>query len=443
MTSQVARARSHPRIQLPADDTAPPAPAATPAAPKEAETAATRAVDASTQQGARNGAQVADARRAQALPSTSESAGLGSTPTLRRGDEGEHVQTLQRQLGGLGYDIGEPDGKFGRKTERAVRDYQDDKGMTSDGVVGPRTHAKLRADAPQTVSPTAPTTATAPATSNSNDARAVLAKSLNGGYQYLIGNDFPTAAAQLKSAGAKGAAIVDRASATPQSVAALKASGVQPYAYNNAFQTQPGESVPSGVKTLSQDTQWKEAVPDFANKKWQDRRIGEAKDAAKMGFAGLMLDNVPRAESNPAAAAQYIKRMAVEAREASGNNGFGLILQNGQDLVKQHPWLVDEGFVSSVQKEDVSFHATGEGTGTGAPTSREELKSTKEAVSFMRDRWPDMPLISVDYPKDRDQAAASVRRSKEVGFHVAHVAVGDGALNQISNQTKVVRRVPE
>jgi peptidoglycan hydrolase-like protein with peptidoglycan-binding domain len=442
MTSQVARARSNPRIALPAEE-APATPTSTTATPtKDTDTASRANVDATTQEGARSSAQVADARRAQVVAVAADSAGLGSTPTLRRGDEGDHVQTVQRQLGGLGYDVGEADGKFGRKTERAVRDYQDDRGMTSDGVVGPRTHAKLRADAPQAVSTAAPTTSTPP-TSDSNDARAVLAKSLNGGYQYLIGNDFPTASAQLKSAGAKGAAIVDRVGATPQSVAALKASGVQPYAYNNAFQTQPGEAVPAGVKTLSQDTQWKEAVPDFSNKKWQDRRIGEAKDAAKMGFAGLMLDNVPRAESNPDAAAQYIKRMAVEAREASGNKGFGLILQNGQDLVKQHPWLVDQGYVSSVQKEDVSFHATGEGTGTGAPTSREELKSTKEAVNFMRDRWPHMPLISVDYPKNNEQAQAALRRSKEVGFHVAHMAVGDGALNQISNQTKVVRRVPE
>jgi peptidoglycan hydrolase-like protein with peptidoglycan-binding domain len=442
MTSQVARTRSNPRIQLEPEDAA--APAMVAGSDRAVALPERAAVDADTQQGARSGA--AAAERGRTIPALSvEGANLGSTPTVRRGDESDDVATVQRQLNSLGYDAGEVDGKFGRKTERAVRSYQDDNDLFSDGVVGPRTHAALRAEAPVAAAPTAPVapaTPVAPA-AGSDASRAALAKSLNKGYQYLIGNDFADSAAKLKAAGSQGAAIVDRGGATKESVAALKAQGVQPYAYNNAFQTQPGESVPSGVRVLESDGQWGEKVPDFSNRTWQDRRIGEAKEAAKMGFAGLMLDNVPRAEHNPAAAAQFIKRMAEESRAASGNQSFGLILQNGQDLVKQFPWLVDKGYVASVQKEDVSYHVTGAGTGTGAPTTADELSSTREAVNFMRDRWPNLPLISVDYPKTAAQAEQSLRRSKEIGFHVAHVAVGDGSLSNISSRTRTVRRIEE
>ncbi len=58
-------------------------------------------------------------------------------PTLRRGSQGPDVVTVQRLVGA------EPDGKFGPKTEQAVRSYQSANGLQSDGVVGPKTWASL------------------------------------------------------------------------------------------------------------------------------------------------------------------------------------------------------------------------------------------------------------------------------------------------------------
>lgn len=58
-------------------------------------------------------------------------------PTLRRGSQGPDVVTVQRLVGA------EPDGKFGPKTEAAVRAYQSANGLQSDGVVGPKTWAAL------------------------------------------------------------------------------------------------------------------------------------------------------------------------------------------------------------------------------------------------------------------------------------------------------------
>ena len=66
-------------------------------------------------------------------------------PTLRRGDRGEWVKIMQERLMEKGYDLGAAgaDGAFGKQTEKAVQAFQRDKGLTVDGVVGPKTWAAL------------------------------------------------------------------------------------------------------------------------------------------------------------------------------------------------------------------------------------------------------------------------------------------------------------
>lgn len=66
-------------------------------------------------------------------------------PTLRRGSSGEYVKLLQEKLIEQGYDLGSygADGKFGAKTEAAVRQFQKDWGLEQDGVAGPRTWERL------------------------------------------------------------------------------------------------------------------------------------------------------------------------------------------------------------------------------------------------------------------------------------------------------------
>jgi peptidoglycan hydrolase-like protein with peptidoglycan-binding domain len=66
------------------------------------------------------------------------------TPLLKSGAHGTDVHRLQTGLhayagGGAGADPGPIDGDFGPKTEHAVRVYQSERGLTSDGVVGDRT----------------------------------------------------------------------------------------------------------------------------------------------------------------------------------------------------------------------------------------------------------------------------------------------------------------
>lgn len=59
---------------------------------------------------------------------------------MTRGDD---VTELQHRLGRLGFDAGWLDGIFGPDTERAVRDFQHNQGLTADGVVGRETVAAL------------------------------------------------------------------------------------------------------------------------------------------------------------------------------------------------------------------------------------------------------------------------------------------------------------
>jgi N-acetylmuramoyl-L-alanine amidase len=56
---------------------------------------------------------------------------------------GEDVGELQRKLGALGFDSGRVDAIFGPLTERALKDFQRNVGLTTDGVCGPDVLAAL------------------------------------------------------------------------------------------------------------------------------------------------------------------------------------------------------------------------------------------------------------------------------------------------------------
>ena len=63
-------------------------------------------------------------------------------PTLRHGSTGAYVRELQNRLNQNGNKL-VVDGIFGGQTESAVREYQKRKGLVVDGIVGPKTWAKL------------------------------------------------------------------------------------------------------------------------------------------------------------------------------------------------------------------------------------------------------------------------------------------------------------
>ncbi|PLR69213.1 MULTISPECIES: peptidoglycan-binding domain-containing protein [Bacillaceae] len=56
------------------------------------------------------------------------------------GNKASYVTGIQRTLSCLGYSPGAADGIFGSQTERAVKEFQADKGLAADGIVGKDTY---------------------------------------------------------------------------------------------------------------------------------------------------------------------------------------------------------------------------------------------------------------------------------------------------------------
>lgn len=67
---------------------------------------------------------------------------------LKFGMKGDFVTVVQNKLKERGLNPGSSDGKFGKKTKKAVIDYQTQMGLKSDGIVGKDTYSKLFFQAP-------------------------------------------------------------------------------------------------------------------------------------------------------------------------------------------------------------------------------------------------------------------------------------------------------
>ena len=74
--------------------------------------------------------------------------------TLRSGDRGDDVKSLQSRLASLGYYTGNLDGIYGDSTAAAVKSFQIRCSLKTDGVAGPKTYAKLYASTAPAVTAT-------------------------------------------------------------------------------------------------------------------------------------------------------------------------------------------------------------------------------------------------------------------------------------------------
>ncbi|MDO0821989.1 spore cortex-lytic enzyme [Desulfosporosinus nitroreducens] len=63
---------------------------------------------------------------------------------LGRGSKGSEVTELQKKLVQLGYTVGTVDGKYGSKTEAAIRRFQKEHGLRVDGLAGTQTIKELK-----------------------------------------------------------------------------------------------------------------------------------------------------------------------------------------------------------------------------------------------------------------------------------------------------------
>ena len=76
--------------------------------------------------------------------------------SLKSGDKGDDVKTVQKRLKELGYYRSTIDGKMGRDTVKALKQFQEDNKLEADGVAGKATYALLFSDTvlPKGVTPT-------------------------------------------------------------------------------------------------------------------------------------------------------------------------------------------------------------------------------------------------------------------------------------------------
>lgn len=79
-----------------------------------------------------------------ALILTSVAYGALGDRLLSKGSNGPEVTELQKRLAQLGYPADPLDGKFGSKTQTAVRKFQQDHGLKVDGMAGTATISELK-----------------------------------------------------------------------------------------------------------------------------------------------------------------------------------------------------------------------------------------------------------------------------------------------------------
>lgn len=79
----------------------------------------------------------------QLLAGSEERTSDGAHATIWKGSSNDDVKTLQTILSELGYNVGPIDGFFGDYTETAVIQYQKDRNLVDDGIVGDQTWKSL------------------------------------------------------------------------------------------------------------------------------------------------------------------------------------------------------------------------------------------------------------------------------------------------------------
>ena len=75
------------------------------------------------------------------LNNFSTKSGYGKSPSIRAADV--TVIELQKALKRAGFDPGPADGRYGKKTKKAVKAFQRKNGLYADGIVGDKTWALL------------------------------------------------------------------------------------------------------------------------------------------------------------------------------------------------------------------------------------------------------------------------------------------------------------
>lgn len=238
---------------------------------------------------------------------------------------------------------------------------------------------------------------------------------LSEGFQCLIGLDFAKATHLLARAGEGGVAVLDGGGATNEAIAALKSRGVLPVVHHLA--------VAHGVDAMLTAA--------------RARTIELCIHAAKRGFAGVLMDELRRIPDERDAA--DLKKAIEGARAQAGHATFSAMLRGGDPLVLGHTWLVEQGLVSALVFEGLSYRATARSR-SGMRVSSSERRALDARVARVRARFPELPLIAIDHVRDRGQAEQARARARSLGFDVAYVVHDDPLCEKLSALSTVAMR---
>ncbi|XQY90631.1 peptidoglycan-binding domain-containing protein [Metabacillus sp. HB246100] len=139
-------------------------------------------------------------------PSSTTTSTSWTGQTLKEGSSGEVVKSLQKMLNEAGFNVGTIDGKFGSKTEAAVKEFQKKVGISQDGIAGNQTYAYLKdyINKPKTYTPPKPQLDTSLVIYNTHE-KVINSKSSTWtevsnslkeisklGFDFIIGDDIKT-----------------------------------------------------------------------------------------------------------------------------------------------------------------------------------------------------------------------------------------------------------
>lgn len=252
-------------------------------------------------------------------------------PILKRGSSGPDVLTLQSTLKQLGFDPHGVDGAFGPGCEAAVIAFQQSKGLTPDGVVGPATMAALQASAAvagANVSGTTPSTTVATgvtATATATVTVAQVAKMFPGVPVTNIQTNLPFVLDALTAAGLGDKDMVLMALAT---IRAETGNFTPLSEFKSKFNTAPG-GPPFGLYDNRHDL-GNQGPPDGANFKGRGYiqltgRSNYQIHGAAIGLGNQLVTNPAMANQPDIAAkllASFLKSKESKIRAALAQNNL-------------------------------------------------------------------------------------------------------------------------
>lgn len=258
-------------------------------------------------------------------------------PVLKRGSSGPDVLTLQSTLKQLGFDPNGTDGVFGPGTEAAVKAFQQSKGLTPDGMVGPKTMAALQSSASvaganvaaASAAASASTTATAPVATGSggtcNPTCAQVSKMFPGVPLSNIETNLPFVMDALNAAGLGDKNMVLMALAT---IRAETGNFTPLSEFQSKFNTPPG-GPPFSLYDNRKDL-GNQGAPDGANFKGRGYiqltgRTNYQIHGAAIGMGNQLITNPGLANQPDIAAkllASFLKSQETRIRNALAQNNM-------------------------------------------------------------------------------------------------------------------------